>query len=427
MRNFSMTILLLGILLSCVDCRNNEKQLTLSGNWDAFNKTQIEKLINTYGKSRSNYNPEKPPYAVFDCDNTTIFLDIEETNLAYQLENLIFGCTPNQLKNVLCTGIDTTIVLKDANLSGGKFTTSQIATDITASYTWLYNNYKPLGGKGSLTLDEVKKNPNYANFTTKVRFLYDAICNTFTEEIAYPWITYLFTGLDSTQVRDMAAKNVKWQMSQKIGNVVWTSPGSAELPGQQAGQVSVTWKTGLRLVPEMQDLHNKLREAGFDVWMCSASFVDLIKEVVSNPSFGYNDNPTNVIAMELEHDPNGKILPVFRNGYDQTQRTGKTKAITRFLAGPSGKYGYDPSLVAGDSEGDQNMLSDFKGLKIGLIINRLKGKNQILGDLCKQAVDTYQQDNAKYLLQGRDDNKGIFIPSQEHLKYGSTSGTKLPE
>ena len=224
----------------------------------------------------------------------------------------------------------------------------------------------------------------------------------------------------------MAAKTIDWQKTQKIENVVWTSPAASELSGQEAGQVSVTWKNGLRLIPEMQELHNKLRNAGFDVWMCSASFVDLIKELVSNPSFGYNDHPNNVIAMELERDPQGKILPVFRNGYDQTQGAGKTKAITRFLAGASGKYGYDPIFIAGDSEGDQNMLCEFKGLQLGLIINRLKGKEKKLGELSKQAVDNYQQDSAKYLLQGRDDNKGIFIPCQEHIKYGSTTGIKLP-
>ena len=35
-------------------------------NWDSFNKSQIEKLIATYGKTSPNYNPAKPPYAVFD-------------------------------------------------------------------------------------------------------------------------------------------------------------------------------------------------------------------------------------------------------------------------------------------------------------------------------------------------------------------------
>jgi len=36
----------------------------------------------------------------------------------------------------------------------------------------------------------------------------------------------------------------------------------------------------------------------------------------------------------------------------------------------------------------------------GLIINRFKGKGQILDDLTNQAVENYKKDNAMYLLQG---------------------------
>ena len=46
--------------------------------WDGFNKAQIEKFLATYGKGGPNYNPAKPPYAVFDWDNTMVFLDVEE-------------------------------------------------------------------------------------------------------------------------------------------------------------------------------------------------------------------------------------------------------------------------------------------------------------------------------------------------------------
>ncbi|MDR1710073.1 MAG: haloacid dehalogenase-like hydrolase, partial [Candidatus Accumulibacter sp.] len=43
----------------------------------------------------------------------------------------------------------------------------------------------------------------------------------------------------------------------------------------------------------------------------------------------------------------------------------------------------------------------------------------------KIAVDTYKKPDAKYLLQGRDDNKGTFVPSQLHYKLGTTKGQAL--
>ena len=386
---------------------------TIPGNWDPFNKAQITKLINTYGKTGNSWNELKPPYVVFDWDNTSIFLDIQEATLIYQLENLVFGCTPDELDTMLQSGIAAGALLDDTNLAGERIAFENIAADIRESYTWLYQNYRQLGGGGSLPLDVVKKSLHYVNFIVKVRFLYDAVYNTFTAGVAYPWVTYLFAGLDSSLVRDMTYNTVIWQKSQPIEQVTWTSPGPVELPGQHAGQVRVSWKNGLRLVPEMQELYTMFREAGFDVWICSASFVDVVKEISSNPEFGYNNPASHVLAMELERDANGKILPVFRKGFDQTQGPGKTKAIIRFLAGPSGRYGYDPIFVAGDSEGDQYMLSDFKGMIIGLIINRFKGKGQILGDLTNQAVDSYKKDSARYLLQGRDDKTGAFVPRQE--------------
>jgi phosphoserine phosphatase len=387
--------------------------VTIPGNWDPFNKAQIAKLINTYGKTGNSWNELKPPYVVFDWDNTSIFLDIEEATLIYQLENLVFDCTPDQMDTMLHAGISAGVLLADTNTAGERIAFENIATDIRESYAWLYFNYRHLGGGGSLPLEVVKKNAHYANFIAKVRFLYDAVYNTFSAEVAYPWVTFLFAGLDSTRVREMTYNTVIWQKSQPIELVTWTSPGPAELPGQLAGQVCVTWKNGLRLVPEMQGLYARFREAGFDVWICSASFVDVVKEISTNPEFGYNNPASHVLAMELERDANGKILPIFRKGFDQTQGPGKTKAITRFLTGPSGRYGYDPVFIAGDSEGDQYMLSDFKGMRIGLIIKRFKGKGQILGDLTNQAVDSYMKEDARYLLQGRDGKTGAFIPRQQ--------------
>jgi len=67
---------------------------TLSpGHWDAFNRAQIEGLIASLGKASPGYSAAKPPYVVFDWDNTSVFLDIEETSLIYQLENLVFSAT----------------------------------------------------------------------------------------------------------------------------------------------------------------------------------------------------------------------------------------------------------------------------------------------------------------------------------------------
>ncbi|MDR2122372.1 MAG: hypothetical protein LBP34_04520 [Flavobacteriaceae bacterium] len=387
-------------------------------NWDMFNKYKIEKLINEYGKNSADYNSSRPPYVVFDWDNTSIFLDIEEAVLIYQIENLVFGATPSQLNEAIRKDIESKNFESDYNnLSGGSVNIEKIAPDIIESYTWLYNNYKNL--KGTQTLEDVKKSSHYMAFASKLRYLYDAIGGTFDHAVSYPWVTYLFVGMTETEVRTLTKATIQWQLSQSVGKVIWTTP--EDLPGT-AGRVSVSWKNGLRFVPEMQNLYWIFKQNGFDVWVCSASFIDVVKEISSNPGNGYNLPEDHVFAMELERDNEGKIKVQFKEGYAQTQGEGKTKTIQQFLVS---KYGYGPIFIAGDSEGDQNMMKDFEDTRLVLIINRLRSPSTDIGQMSKQAVDTYGDANAKYLLQGRNDNTGLFTQSQSSYSLGSDKAELL--
>jgi len=398
--------------------KSAEKVVLAERGWDAFNRGRLEAFLNELGRAGAGYDANHPPYVVFDWDNTTIFLDIEEAALAYQLENLAFGATPEELDTAIRAGIPAGDFVKDYNNAAGEpVNIGKIAPDIIESYTWLYQNFDGL--KGKLPLDEVKKDPHYADFIAKLRFLYDAISDTFEHSVSYPWVTYLFTGMTEAQVRKLTVATVNWQKTQPIGKVTWTSP--ATLPGK-AGVVSVKWKNGLRLVAEMQDLYRAFREAGFDVWVCSASFIDVVREISSNPEFGYGNPADRVLAMELERDAAGRIQPEFRHGYDQTQGKGKTRSIERFLVS---KYGYGPCFIGGDSEGDQNMMQDFPDTKLVLIVNRLRKPGTDLAKFCALAVESHGKADAKFLLQGRDDNTGCFVKSQLHTKLGSTEGGLL--
>lgn len=232
------------------------------GRWDAFNRQQINALIATHGKTSPSYNATRPPYAVFDWDDTSIFLDIQNAVLIYQLQNLRFAATPEVLDMVLRKNVPRQAFNASFNNAAGKpISINQIAPDIVESYRWLYQNY--IGLRGSQSLEEVKKSPHYQNFITKIRYLYDAIFNSFGEGEHFLWsIKFLFVGMTEAQVRQLTNDAVRWQLSQPIEEVQWTSPTTLS---RRSGVVSVKWKNGLRLVPEMQDLYAKLRHAGFDV------------------------------------------------------------------------------------------------------------------------------------------------------------------
>lgn len=80
--------------------------------------------------------------------------------------------------------------------------------------------------------------------------------------------------------------------------------------------------------------------------------------------------------------------------------------------------GFPPVLVCGDSDGDYNMLSEFPETKLGLIVNRLKkGK---IGSLCQLALEQKDSPDPRYIIQGIDENIGMFIPDEATIKFGAT-------
>lgn len=383
------------------------------GNWDQFNHAQLNQFILENGNKSPKYNAQKPPYVVFDFDNTSIFLDIEEATLIYQLENLLFKVSPKELNKVIRTNIEDTNFSSDFNNQDGQpVNINTISPDIIESYTWLYKNY--VGLKGKKSLDEVKQNPHYENFITKMRYLYAAIGDTFDHSVSYPWVTYLFAGYAPNEVSQLAKATYAWQQQQKIAPVTWTSPQA--LAGK-AGVVSVTWDNGLRPYKDVQNLYQALMQNGFDVYVCSASFIDVIKGIATDPNIGFNVSIDHVYAMQLQHDKNNKIIAKFNDDYFQTQGKGKSQTIEKFLVS---KYGYGPSFIAGDSEGDQNMMQDFTDTQKVLIVNRWRKPTTDIGQFSKVASDSYGTQNPKYLLQGRDANTGLFVPSTKSIAFGST-------
>ncbi len=84
----------------------------------------------------------------------------------------------------------------------------------------------------------------------------------------------------------------------------------------------------------------------------------------------------------------------------------------------SGKKGYGPIFVAGDSDGDYDMLRDFPDTRLGMIVNRMKkGK---IGDLWKLTVEKLQAAQPRFLLQGRQESTGNWLPLETSIKYGKS-------
>ncbi|GAA0122472.1 MAG: haloacid dehalogenase-like hydrolase [Clostridium argentinense] len=395
-----------------VEQSDSKQEIKLEeGNWAPENYTALTALIEKYGKNSKDYDENKKPYAVFDWDNTSIINDVEEALLAYQLENLEFKMTPEEFSNTIRINIPKDNFKESCNNAEGKPVNIElVGADIDSDYKFLYENYK--GFKGTKSLEEIKATAEYKDFVAKTRYLYNSIGESFSSDVSYPWVTYLFAGMTETEVAELTEKSNDYWLNHELGEETWTSP--KELPGK-AGVVSVKFHTGLRTIKEQQNLYKTLMANGIDVYICSASFIDVVRTFATNPKFGYELPKENIFAMELERDDKGIIKAEFRKGYDQTQSGGKTKTIEKFLVEKHGGQG--PLIVGGDSAGDVAMLSDFKDTKFSLIINRCKGDE--LGKLSKEASETIGKSDARYYLQGRDENTGEFRPSQKSVFLGS--------
>lgn len=409
------------------------KQLT-SSNWDPTVKGAINSFLAAYGNQSPAYNAQARPYAVFDFDNTTSILDMEEQLMIWQLDHLAFAIAPDQMEAVLLTGIPTdklgaTYGADDG--SGRQVAIKDAIHDAAAAYKVLYNKHLVTPHGADLTAS-AKELPEYKEFTTKMRWLYDAIGETMDASVSYPWVTYWFTGMTPQDVYNLALACDSYYGDPAKGQT-W-SKGSYQSPtdlASQAGAVSVSYKLGVTVTPEIKELYGALAANGIDVWICSASPVDVIRAA---KDYFHLPGVTGIVAMTNKTDAQGRYV----NEYDydlhaQTQGVGKALAISKVIAP---KYqGRGPAFAAMDSQGDFNFCTEYKDTKEVLVVNRKRSDDAALtagiAVWQKQHGITLAEANAKgdtlYVLQGRDENNGTFWPEDKTVLLGKTEQSFLSD
>ncbi len=407
MRSNVKWVLVLGIVLIVAAPRAGFALDEMS--WAPRNHAILTQLLRDHGKDSPCYNAKNPPYAVFDWDDTSAFHDCEETLLRYQLRNLKFRLDKDQFRSFFKEEF------KDLKVDYGsrRVKLGDIHQDIIADYSFLHDRYSELDG--SWGLDNLRKTPQFQDFVSKMLFLYQAY--TESKEIgpahSYVWVLYFLSNYTPEEVRDIARSAIKEQLGEDLRERTWKGPGKFD---SRAGPIDVTFQGGLRVQPEMQNLMASLRAAGIDVYIVTASLKQ-VAEVFAGKGFGYNVPAEHVLGMELEIK-DGKLQAAARAGWVLPYRKGKVETIRRTL----GTLG-EPIFAAGDSDGDYDMLSEFEGTKLALILNRLKdGK---IGELCRKAVEQKDQPRPRYLLQGRDENTGLFVPRPETIPLGQTKSQLL--
>ena len=410
--------------------------LLQSNAWEPNTKAVINEMLTTYGKASPNYKADHKPYAAFDWDNTTAILDVFEQTTIYQLERLRLGAKPEQMLEVLLTGIPTEVLDKPVGGDLGNATIRQAATDAANAYAKLYaKGYVCPTPAKVAKMSEWQATDDWKEFATKTRWLYDAIGEMTSTSISYPWVTYLFTGMTPDEVTALSEESYRYHNAKSIADksfwkkCKWTSP--ANYPGSTAGQLTIGYNQGITVSPELQELYLCLLANGIDVWVDTASTEQIIKAAANNGIFGIYC--TGVVGM------NNKIVDgKYTNVYDydknpQTEGLGKSLTILKRIAP---KYnGQGPILCGMDSQGDFNFCTEFKDTKVVLILNRTRNDDAALVAAAALWQNKHRINLAKavamgdtrYCLQGRNENGGYLWAKPEVQRLGKDKETLLSD
>jgi len=376
--------------------------------WSAFNQGELNRVLKEVGVASKHYNSNKKPYAVFDWDNTCIMNDCEEALLIYQIDHLAYKLTPEEFAEILRQDVPNGPFAADYKTVDGKpVKMEDISADVEDDYRWLYANYQGL--KGTQTLEQIQQTEQFKDFRAKLYFMYDAICDSHPIEIGYKWIIYFYKNYTTQELRAMAEQSNDYALGDALRKTKFQS--SDKIPGR-AGVVVAAHFFGIRIHSEIAEMMNTLRANGFDIYVSTASIDDVVREFAGNPKYGYNVPAENVIGLRLEMK-DGKYVNQYKQGWHFNYGPGKSTGIRNVLVAAKG---YGPSIVFGDSDGDAWMLKDFEDTQLGVIVNRLK-KGEI-GERSKSAAAEIGKPGARFILQGRSEYTGTFLPDEKTLKYG---------
>lgn len=404
----------------------------MSTNWTPRFRAAMQEFYCAYGKDAKGYNAAQRPYAVFDFDNTTSILDVEEQLTIWQLDHLAFAIPPQKMKEVLLTGIPAESLTLTYGAQDGDGTPTRIVDAIDDAA----EDYAQLCAKGYVTADgtelsdAAKSDADYLDFKAKMRWLYDAIGETMDASVSYPWVTYWFTGMRPDQVYALAYRCDSYYGNPALGQT-WTK-GSYASPAQgKAGAVSVSYKLGITVTPEIRELYADLAENGIDVWINSASPLDVVRAA---KDFFVLPEVKGIVAMTNKLDKNGRYINVYDEAlHPQTQGVGKAETIAKVIAPQYGGHG--PIFCAMDSQGDFNFCTEFKDTKAVLVLNRKRTDDAAL---CAGIAEAQAEKGTTllaancagdtlFLLQGRDENRGGFWPDTKALLLGKKEAAYLSE
>lgn len=382
--------------------------------WSKDVKLGLNDFLDLYGEG-GKMQLDKP-YVVFDFDNTTSIFDIQYQMVPFQPMMMAFEIEPKDMKNVLSEDLTRMDLCEEW------------IEDISYDYSSLYRKYGPFTAEGMAPSDTaaLHKDPEWLDFATKMKGLYNLVYQVEPNDICIAWQTSWYHGMSDEQIYRLSKASHETFKDVETSTVHW------------GGERPCSWTSGISVTPELRELWRALKDKGFDVWVCSGSQLEQVRAAVD--VFGLHDYCTGILAVPTKYDsssagylalPGGKWQRDTVETNSITWNAGKVKAIDNALVS---RYGHGPYAGFMDSGGDFHFCTEYSSLKLvvcfntankdpkdgaGLVAETALYERDALGyDLKKAnaAGDTF------YLLQGRNEN-GLrsLNPSNATIKLGETS------
>jgi len=396
------------VLFALALCRPAVAGELTQGRLSARNHALLDRLIEESGRRAPGHDRRPRPYIVCDWDNTSAFGDAAETLTWYMAENLAYPFSVADFRRTVGLNVPKG-ASKLANDDGKPIVFDDLVEDLVEDYAFLHSSYKGLGGTRSL--EEVRATEEFRDFVAKLFVLFDALDATVGTGRADQWQGQLMTGTSSERLMELSEKSIRKNLGAEIRKIRLSS---SETLTRRCTRVSSTTSQGLRIYPDMGYLYQALMEAGIDVYIVSASPEEIIVPVICKEEFGYGIPRDHVFGAKFAK-VGGVLQPELSPERAMTWGPGKVELIKKLILPRSGQ---PPLLVCGDSDGDFDMFTAFPGTKLGFIVNRLKKGN--IGTVCQDAVRQLGERKPRYVLQGVDENTGLFDADEATVKFGTT-------
>ncbi len=389
-------------------CQSGAAGELARGRLSGRNQAVLDRLIAESGRCGPGDDRRHRPYVVCDWDNTSAFGDAEETLTYFMADNLAYSLSVADFRRAVSLNVPSG-PSKLPNDDGKTIVFEDLVEDLVEDYASLHASYKGLGGTRSL--EEVRATEEFRDFAAKLFVFFDALDATVGTSRADQWQGQLMSGTSSEKLMELSEKSLRKNLGAELRKVRLSS---SETLVRRTGRVSSTTSQGLRIYPDMGNLYQALMGAGIDVYIVSASPEEVIVPIACKEEYGYGIPRDHVFGAKFTR-VGGVLQPELSPERAMTWGPGKVELIRKLLVARTGQ---PPILVCGDSDGDYDMLSGFPGTRLGLIVNRLKTGN--IGALCQEAVRQFGDRRPRYVLQGIDENTGLFDADEATVKFGTT-------